>query len=102
MIIRINPEASIIVKIVFVHADSLIPIKFTIERIISKPIAEIIIGMFTNSAKYPPNPNATVAAVIMDVIAVSQPIRKAKNYFKCIFMKTYSAAALGKIDDNSA
>jgi len=41
--IKINPETSIIVKIVFVHADSLIPTKFTIEIIASKPIAEIII-----------------------------------------------------------
>jgi len=88
---------------VFVHADYLIPMKFTIERITSKPIAEMIIGMFTNSPKYPPNPNTTVAAVIIDVMAVNQPIRKAKKLFlNAFFMKTYSAAALGNIDDNSA
>ena len=44
-------------------------------------MAEMIIGIFTNSAKYPPNPNATVAAVIMDVIAVSHPIINAKKLF---------------------
>ena len=56
------------------------PTKLIIERTISNPIAEIIIGIFTNSAKYPPNPRATVAAVIIEVIAVSQPIKKAKKF----------------------
>ncbi len=66
-------------------------------------MAETIIGISTNSTKYPPNPKATVAAVIIDVMAVSQPIRKAKKLFlKAFLIKIYSAAAFGNIDDSSA
>ena len=49
--IRINPAASIIVKTVFVHDDSLIPMKFTIESIPISAIADITIGIFKNSEK---------------------------------------------------
>src|SRR3989344_5526888 len=51
IIIGINPAASIIVKTVFVHDDSLIPTKFTIESIPISAIADTTIGIFKNSEK---------------------------------------------------
>src|SRR3972149_7024328 len=102
-IIITRPAASTMVKIIFVQEDSLIPKKLIKDNAPNNKIALITIGRSINSAKYPPKPNATTAAVIIDVMAVSHPmINPKKLLLKEFFIKVYSAAAFGKTEESSA
>src|SRR3989337_3659825 len=101
MITRLAASTS--VKTIFVQEDSLIPKKLIIDNAPSSKIALTTIGRSIKSARYPPKPSATTAAVIIEVIAVSQPMMNPKKLFlKEFFIKVYSAAAFGKIEESSA
>src|SRR3990172_9940843 len=98
-----RPAASISVRIIFVQEDSLIPKKLIIDNAPSSKIALTTIGRSINSAKYPPKPNATTAAVIIEVTAVNHPMMNPKKLLlKEFFIKVYSAAAFGKTEESSA
>ncbi len=101
--INARPAAVTNAKTTFIHAECFIPIKFTNDNPPINKIAEIVIGISINSAKYPPNPNETVAAVIIEVIAVSHPMINPINLLlNACFTKVYSAAALGNSAVSSA
>src|SRR5574342_1336344 len=101
--IRIRPATSIKVKIMFIHDDSLIPMKLIKDSKAIKDTADNMTGAPTNPARYPPKPNATVEADIMDVKRVIQPIMKARKLFLNAFLTNKNSAAdFGNIGDNSA
>src|SRR3989338_5770494 len=100
--IRIRPDASIKVKTMFVHDDSLIPMKLIKDNKAINDTADNTIGAPKNPVRYPPKPNATVEAEITDVKSVIQPMIKARKLFLNAFLTNKNSAAdFGNIEDNS-